>query len=88
MTHYWSDMYDKPTCVYRLYDIEGRLLYVGLTKNPPGRLPAHRRKAWGPEIASHVLEWFDCRDAAKDAERHAIYHENPVHNVTRPKVCC
>ena len=83
---YWSDIHDKPTCVYRLFDIEGRLLYVGLTKNPADRIPALRRKAWGREIASQTLEWFPERIAAKDAERTAIRDENPAHNITRPRM--
>lgn len=85
---YWSDMAYTRTCVYRLYDAEGALLYVGLTKNPLGRFSKHGAKPWWREVAYKELVWFDNRTDAQVAERQAIFHEEPVHNVTRPKECC
>jgi predicted GIY-YIG superfamily endonuclease len=86
---YYSDYCNKPSCVYRLYDAEGALLYVGMTVNPLGRIPAHKRKPWGDQIDHHAVEWFENRVAAKEAERSAIRHENPIHNITRPRMeCC
>jgi hypothetical protein len=86
---YYSDMVDRRTCVYRFYDSAGVLLYVGLSMSLEGRLAKHRRKPWWPEVARTELEWFDGREAAKDAERFAIHHEHPVHNITRPRMeCC
>ncbi|WP_371591635.1 GIY-YIG nuclease family protein (plasmid) [Streptomyces sp. NBC_00513] len=35
------------TAVYRLYDAEGRLLYVGITMNLQQRLADHRRQSFG-----------------------------------------
>lgn len=85
---YYSDYCDKPSCVYRLYDTDGDLLYVGMTVNPLGRIPAHRRKLWGSEIDHQTLEWFPNREAAKAAERSAIHHEQPAHNLVRPYMGC
>lgn len=46
----------RPWCVYRLYDKDGRVLYVGSTCDFDRRLTEHRRKApFGPEIASWTL---------------------------------
>lgn len=86
---YYSDYCDKPSCVYRLYGEDGALLYVGMTTNPLGRIPQHKRKPWGPQIASQTVEWHPNREAAKAAERSAIHHENPAYNLVRPAMeCC
>jgi hypothetical protein len=44
--------YLEPTyTVYRLYDAENNLLYVGATSDIPKRFAEHRRdKAWWPEV--------------------------------------
>lgn len=85
MAAYYSDMLRQSTCVYRLYDTDGELLYVGLSLCPHYRIPTHRGRTWGKRIASHTLEWFDDREAAKTAERHAITTEQPLHNIVRPQ---
>lgn len=83
---YYSDYYQKPSCVYRLYDAEGNLLYVGMALDLTPRIMAHKRKAWGHLIASHTVEWHENREAAKAAERLAIHRENPAHNLVRPNL--
>lgn len=86
---YYSDMVDQRTCVYRLYDAEGELLYVGMSMNLAGRLSKHHMRSWWPEVAETVVEWFPGREAAKAAERSAIHHENPRYNLVRPRMeCC
>lgn len=86
---YYSDYCNKPSCVYRLYAANGDLLYVGMTRNPAGRIPFHKRKPWGQLIDRHTIEWFPDRESAKAAERSAIHHENPIHNLVRPRMeCC
>ena len=48
---YYSDICNKKSCVYWLYDADGELLYVGLTTNPLGRVSQHRcKQPWGKEI--------------------------------------
>jgi predicted GIY-YIG superfamily endonuclease len=86
MPAYWSDMRNKPTCVYRVYDVAGRLLYVGMTKNPRGRFAQHNARPWWPDADVIYLAWFPNRTEALNAERHAIRDESPIHNRTRPRV--
>lgn len=69
------------TALYRLYDANGGLLYVGITYNPEQRWDAHRSdKTWWPEVASKVVEWYDTRPEALTAELDAIRTELPLHN--------
>lgn len=82
---YYSDYCHKPSCVYWLYAADGSLLYVGLSRNPLGRVSQHRSKrAWGALIDHYEVEWYPNREAAKAAERLAIHYDNPIHNLVRP----
>jgi predicted GIY-YIG superfamily endonuclease len=68
--------------VYRLYDGEGSLLYVGCTVDPATRLRAHRRRQpWWDEVVSSEVVWYSSMDQAADVEQHAILAERPVYNV-------
>lgn len=70
------------TALYRLFNIEGRLLYVGITDGPETRWNTHAsQKHWWPNVATKTVEWFDTRNDAEAAERRAIYAEAPLHNV-------
>ena len=72
------------TALYRHYDAEGALLYVGISRNPFARLDQHMSTSpWASEIASVALEWFDDRTAALNAERAAISKEIPLYNARR-----
>lgn len=89
MATYWSDMCWRRTLVYRFYSADGELLYVGLTANLEGRLGKHRRRSWWPDVARITTEEFPDRTTAQIAERSAIHHENPLHNLVRPRLeCC
>jgi predicted GIY-YIG superfamily endonuclease len=72
----------KPTCLYRLYDASGRLLYVGITSNIARRWKEHRTKhpEWWPQVAQQRVGWFLLRDHAWYAEREAVRTELPLHN--------
>lgn len=74
------DSTTRPAAVYRLYDTEGALLYVGSSFDPDRRLVDHRRKAWGRLIARRTVEWHPDRDAADAAESRAIETEHPQYN--------
>ncbi|MEU8371240.1 GIY-YIG nuclease family protein [Micromonospora tulbaghiae] len=79
-----SAPFDVPTCLYRLYDREGRLLYIGITVNPQSRFGQHAEdKAWWPEVdtESIALVWFDTRAEAEKLELLAVRDERPLHNV-------
>lgn len=70
------------TALYRLYDQDDRLLYVGISNEPERRLLAHRAdKEWWPEVESTQLDWFDSRLEAARAETKAIADEGPAYNV-------
>lgn len=71
-----------PTALYRHFDSEGKLLYVGISLNAVSRLAQHRLSAaWFMEIAKIEIEWHPSREAACDAEVAAIQTERPAHNV-------
>jgi predicted GIY-YIG superfamily endonuclease len=74
-------------CLYRHFDKDDALLYVGVSLNAVQRLSQHRDAShWFAEIASVKVEWFADRKEALAAERAAITAENPRHNLYRPTV--
>lgn len=81
--HPWvrSDTYPNIwTAVYRLYDADRRLLYVGMAYDYVLRFRQHARKHWWPKVASKDVIWFDNRLDAAYEEARAIREEAPVHN--------
>jgi len=72
------------TCLYRTFDGEGRLLYVGISGNLKGRMAMHKSKsAWYPEMVRASVETYPSRREAENAERKAILSEGPTHNVAK-----
>lgn len=68
--------------VYRFYDTEGALLYVGLTAVGVARWVQHAsEQPWWPEVATVTVAHFATVALAADAERRAILAEQPRHNV-------
>ena len=73
---------DRPTALYRFFDAEGRLLYVGITFAIGQRWRAHaKEKAWWPQVARKEVEWKPNRYRAWVAEIAAIKAEKPMYNV-------
>lgn len=69
------------TCVYRLYDVAGTLLYVGVAHDFDIRFKQHaQHKSWWPQVAHRDVTWFDNRLDALYEEARAIAVECPVHN--------
>lgn len=69
------------TELYRHFDKDGRLLYVGVSLYAVFRLVAHRsRSAWFREIAKVTIERFPTRVEAERAEYRAITDEHPLWN--------
>lgn len=67
--------------VYRYYNDEGVLLYIGESLSYIRRLSEHLKKAsWVESVCSVTLERFDTKKQAQNAEREAIEKENPVFN--------
>ena len=67
--------------VYRLFSSTDVLLYVGTTDSPDKRLRGHRQKPWWRDVAAVTLTEFSTRPEADAAEAHAIWTEDPVHNI-------
>lgn len=69
------------TAVYRYYDAEDRLLYIGMSEDPALRMKQHAAdKPWWAAVADAALEWHSTREAAAEAEVLAIKAEDPLHN--------
>jgi hypothetical protein len=69
--------------IYRLYDQEGTLLYIGETgRGWPQRMREHMRdKPWFNKISRVELEMHPTKEAAARAEAEAIRAERPRHNI-------
>lgn len=75
--------------LYRFYDTDGHLLYVGVTLDPSARWKTHSKdKPWWLDVANITVELYPSRSTVIDAERAAIIAERPryniVHNHGRP----
>jgi predicted GIY-YIG superfamily endonuclease len=69
------------TALYRHFDAEGRLLYVGITNNYARRSGEHADdKPWWRDVARSEVERYPTRKAAMDAEKAAIESEHPLDN--------
>lgn len=73
-----------PIVLYRLFDRQGQLLYVGITVSPGHRFTHHKAmKSWWPDVdpARTTLTLHASREEAAEAEVAAIQAEKPVHNI-------
>lgn len=78
MAHYSQ----APHCLYRLFQANGDLLYIGCSHAPMARIGAHYKvPVWGRLIAAATFEWFPDREACRRAEDAAIVAELPEWNV-------
>lgn len=77
-------MADSPaerTALYRFYDEDDRLLYVGITSDTRGRFKQHASsKPWWSQVTTRELEWYPTREDAAVAEVVAIRAEHPMFN--------
>jgi predicted GIY-YIG superfamily endonuclease len=75
-------MSERLHTLYRFYDADGVLLYVGRTTDPTSRLRAHRQaKPWWPDIARIEMQHLASPSALADAEIRAIRDEAPLYNI-------
>lgn len=69
-------------CVYRCWDAAGRLLYIGSTMNLARRCIAHKSaSAWWTAVRYLTSTPYPSERQARFVERHAIFAEQPPHNV-------
>jgi hypothetical protein len=70
------------THLYRHFDAEGVLLYVGISLSAVQRLASHASAShWFDRIATVTIETYPTRDDALEAERNAIITELPLFNL-------
>lgn len=72
----------QETVLYRYYDAEDVLLYVGVSANMPGRLEGHEADSTWMDFAHwSTLEHFPDRADAEAAEIAAIETDRPIFNI-------
>lgn len=68
--------------LYRFYDADGQLLYVGITNSISRRFKAHASdKPWWPDVADCRIAFYPSRAALARAEEDAIKYEKPRYNI-------
>jgi len=83
----WADFIARgitPACyLYRHYDYQGDLLYVGLSNSPVERQRQHREGShWAALVCTITIEPFATREEVIAAEQLAIETEFPKYNQT------
>ena len=72
---------NEPTALYRLYDANDALLYLGISFSPKARWEQHyNNKHWFHLVARHTVDWYPSRGAALAAEADATAVEKPLHD--------
>lgn len=70
-----------PTDLYRWYDVDGVLLYVGITVDRERRERDHARGSmWSEFAVTSKVETLPSRVEAERAERSAVHNERPIFN--------
>jgi|GEM_PF-5834944 len=68
--------------LYRHFDSEGTLLYVGVSLSVLTRLVQHKSSSsWYASVTQITIENYESREDAELAEKHAIESERPIWNV-------
>ena len=68
--------------LYRHFDSEDRLLYVGISLSAINRLSQHKaNSAWFAAIKRVEVQRFSTKNEAANAERMAIAKEGPLYNI-------
>lgn len=71
------------TALYRHFDADGVLLYVGISGDTDLRMRSHQRSVDLPaQVSRTIAEWFETRDTAIAAETASIQAEEPLFNST------
>jgi hypothetical protein len=81
----FEELWLMPKCaLYRHFDKNGALLYVGISISPTNRNKNHSSNAdWFQQVVRIDIEWCASKEAALWAEDVAIRQENPRHNISR-----
>ena len=74
------------TQLYRHFDADRKLLYVGISLSTFARLSQHKdHSPWFEKVATVSIEHFETREGAMAAERKAIKTESPQFNIAMKK---
>lgn len=74
------------TSLYRHFNKNGDLLYVGVSLSALNRLGQHKEHShWFESISRVTIEHYKTREEALTAEKNAIKNENPKHNIRNNK---
>jgi hypothetical protein len=76
-------MNNEQTDLYRLYDAEWVLLYVGISRNAFYRFRQHSRRPWWPLVDWVQIFTYRDRFTAEVLEAAAIRDESPLYNIDR-----
>lgn len=73
----------KEHWLYKMYNSEGILLYVGVTSNARNRIEGHikEKKSWTDSIVTISWLRYSDKPTALVAERQSIDNEYPVYNI-------
>lgn len=75
-------IFDGPQALYRFFDQDDALLYIGVTVDPAQRFKQHRgEKPWWTDVSRITVEHYPDRASVEQAERDAIAAERPRWNV-------
>lgn len=75
------------TDLYRHFDENGTLLYVGVSLSAMHRLGQHKEHShWYERIKNVTIEKFETRESALHAETMAIVHEKPEYNIAKKAI--
>lgn len=79
---------DRPAELYRHYDADGCLLYVGVSGDAAKRLKDHESKGvtWCSDVATTIIDKFESRSLALAAEKEAIQTEDPAYNRVHSRI--
>jgi len=78
----YKQLTDGKHVLYRFFDAEGNLLYIGQTAGIGTRFASHgRKKHWWASVVRIDVEHFPDRESVMAAERAAIESEGPLHNI-------
>lgn len=79
-------MKNSQTDLYRHYDAQNNLIYIGVSLSALNRLGQHQQNShWFSQIKKVEIETFSSRSEALIAEERAIKTENPLYNKTHNK---
>jgi len=77
-----NSLVSKKTALYRHYDKDGALLYVGISLSAVARLKQHQGSAsWFYDIDYIEISWFKSRALAMMVEAVVVAVEEPKYNI-------